>query len=203
MSAKRKVKPVELLKLDLGCGKTPREGFIGVDSRDFGQPAICDLSKPKWVFKQQKKLPPFGVVMDSTGQWILPDNSVEEVNCSHFVEHLTGVERVHFANELYRVLIPGGKASIVVPHWNSPRAYGDLTHQWPPVSEWWFLYLNKGWRESQAPHNDQYTCDFDITYGYSLRPDIAARPQEYQQYAMANYKDAAQDIVSNWVAKKG
>lgn len=179
MSAKRKAKPVELLKLDLGCGRTPKPGFVGVDSRKFGQQVVADLRKA----------------------WPWPDNSVEEVNCSHFVEHLNGPERIHFANELYRVLVPDGKAAIVVPHWNSPRAYGDLTHQWPPVSEWWFLYLNKAWRESQAPHNDEYSCNFEITYGYSLRGDIAARPQEYQQYAMANYKDACQDIVSNWVKK--
>ncbi len=117
------------------------------------------------------------------------------------VEHLDAVARIHFANELYRVLIPGGKASIIVPHWNSPRAYGDLTHAWPPVSEWWFLYLNKGWREAQAPHNDAYACDFDITYGYSLRPDVAVRGEDYKQYAMANYKDACQDIISTWVKK--
>lgn len=180
MSAKRKVKePAALLKFDLGCGKTPRQGFIGVDSRKFGQDVVADLRKP----------------------WPWVDGSVEEVNCSHFVEHLTAPERIHFANELYRVLIPGGKASVTVPHWASPRAYGDLTHQWPPVSEWWFLYLNKAWREAQAPHNDQYSCDFEITYGYTMRGDVSQRPQEYQQYALANYKDAAQDIVSNWVKK--
>ncbi len=120
---------------------------------------------------------------------------------SHFIEHLGAVDRIHFANELYRVLIRGGKATVVTPHWSSPRAYGDLTHQWPPVCEWWFLYLNKGWRDSQAPHNDEYRCDFEITYGYSLRQDIAMRDQSYQQYAMANYKDACQDIVSTWVKK--
>lgn len=178
MSAKRKAKQT-YTKLDLGCGKTPKEGFTGVDCRDFGQELVIDLRKA----------------------WPFPDGSVEDVNCSHFVEHLNATERIHFANELYRVLVPGGKATVVAPHWASPRAYGDLTHQWPPVCEWWFLYLNKGWRDAQAPHNDCYTCDFEITYGYSLRADIASRPQDYQQYAMANYKDACQDIVSTWVKK--
>lgn len=179
MSAKRKAKEATYTKLDLGCGKTPREGFTGVDCRDFGQQLVVDLRK-KWPF---------------------PDGSVEEVHCSHFVEHLGAVDRIHFANELHRVLVNGGKATVIAPHWASPRAYGDLTHQWPPVCEWWFLYLNKGWREAQAPHNDEYTCDFEITYGYSLRPDIVARDQNYQQYAMANYKDACQDIVSTWVKR--
>lgn len=179
MSAKRKSKVAEYKRLDLGCGKNPAPGFVGVDSRDFGQEIVADLRKP----------------------WPFQSNSVEEVNCSHFVEHLTACERIHFSNELYRILVPGGKAQVVVPHWNSPRAYGDLTHQWPPITEWWFLYLNKGWRESQAPHNDEYTCDFEITYGYSLRADLATRSQDYQQYAMLNYKDACQDIISTWVRK--
>ena len=95
------------LKLDLGCGKNPKEGFEGVDSRDFGQPHTLDLRKP----------------------WPWADGSVEEAHSSHFVEHLTGAERIHFVNELHRVLVPGGKAQIIVPHWASCRAYGDLTHQ--------------------------------------------------------------------------
>jgi len=182
VSAKKKPKVQEQgpLKLDLGSGKNPREGFIGVDSRQFGQQIVADLRKP----------------------WPWADGSVEEAHCSHFVEHLTGQERVHFANELHRVLKPDGKATVIVPHWASPRAYGDLTHQWPPVSEWWFLYLNKGWRDVNAPHNDGYTCHFEITYGYAMRGDIAQRSQEYQQYALQNYKDAAQDIISTWIAKK-
>lgn len=184
MKTKRKVKqePTELLKLDLGCGKNPKEGFVGVDALDFGQKIITDLRKP----------------------WPWSDNSVEEVNCSHFVEHLNASDRIHFVNELYRVLIPDGKAFVAVPHWNSPRAYGDLTHQWPPISEWWFLYLNKEWRDSQAPHSAyDPKVNFEITYGYSLRSDIAANRNEgFQQYAMANYKDAIQDILSTWIAKK-
>ena len=148
--------------------------------RDFGQKWICDLRGP----------------------WKWDDNSVEEVHCSHFVEHLTATERVHFVNELYRVLIPGGKAQIVVPHWASNRAYGDLTHQWPPVSEMWFYYLSRDWREQNAPHNDFYTCDFEATWGYSVNPAISARNQEYQQHALSFWKEAAMDIVATLVKRE-
>lgn len=182
MSAKRKVKAVEgPIRLDLGCGKNPREGFAGVDSRDFGQAFKVDLGKAWWPWA---------------------DSSVEEAHSSHMVEHLTAPERIHFVNELYRVLKPGGKCTIIVPHWASCRAYGDLTHQWPPVSEFWFYYLSKAWRETQAPHNDGYTCDFDAVWGYGLNPQVSARNQEYQQYAMANYKEAIQDIHATLTARK-
>lgn len=174
----KKDKP--LLKLDLGCGKNKREGFTGVDIRKFdGVDLVADLTKP-WPWK---------------------DGSVEEVNCSHFLEHLTAPERVHFANELFRVLKQGGKAQIVTPHWCSCRAYGDMTHQWPPVSEFWFYYLSKPWREVNAPHNDGYVCDFDATWGYGMAQPLATMNQERQQFALANYKEAAQDLVATLTKK--
>ena len=182
--AKQKLKavePVRLYRLDFGCGKHKREGFEGVDVRPFeGVDHVVDLGAQLWPWKEA---------------------TVEEANASHFVEHLDSKQRVHFVNELCRVLIPGGKCTITTPHWASGRAYGDLTHQWPPVSEMWLWYLNAEWRAANAPHNDMYTCDFDFSWGYSMRGDLAIRNTEYQQFALANYKEAAQDMVATLVKK--
>ena len=168
-----------MVKLDLGCGKSPKEGFVGVDVHDYGRSDI--------------------LVSDLRGPWKWDDESVSEVYSSHFVEHLTARERIHFANELYRVLAPEGKAEIIVPHWCSGRAFGDLTHQWPPVSEFWFLYLSRAWREQNAPHTcDDYSCDFVVEWGTTLHPQIALRNQEFQQFAAAFYREACQDLVSTW-----
>lgn len=168
------------MKLDLGCGQNKKDGFVGVDCRNFkGVDKVADLTK-KWPWK---------------------NGSVEEVHCSHFIEHLTAAERIHFANELHRVLKPGGKCTLIVPHWASCRAYGDLTHQWPPVSEFWFYYLSKDWRVTNAPHNDGYTCDFECTWGYSLHQELQARNQEYQMHAMTFWKEAAQDIIATLTRK--
>jgi len=175
------LKPVATpLRLDFGCGKNVRQGFEGVDCRDFGQKHTTDLRQV----------------------WPWEDNSVEEAHSSHFIEHLTAPERIHFVNELYRVLVPGGKCQIIVPMWSSCRAYGDLTHQWPPVSEFWFYYLDKGWREQNAPHNDGYTCDFVSTWGYSLHGAIVTRNTEYQQHALQFWKEAAQDLMATLQARK-
>jgi SAM-dependent methyltransferase len=175
-------KAPEIIKLDLGCGKNKREGFIGVDARQFDNKVdvICDLGKDAWPWK---------------------DESVDEVNASHFIEHLNGQQRIHFVNELYRVLRKDAKATIVTPHWASNRAYGDMTHQWPPVSEMWFYYLDKNWRKDNAPHNDFYTCDFACTWGYSLHPGIANRNQEFQQDALQFKKEAAQDMICTMVKR--
>lgn len=164
----------QLLKLDLGCGKNKQPGFIGVDSRDF---------------------PGVDQVVDLTKTWPWEDESVEGVHCSHFIEHLEPMDRVHFVNELYRVLIPGGQALCAVPHWSSARAYGDLTHKWPPVSRFWLYYLDREWREVNAPHNDFYKCDFLAIGNFTLHPTIATRNAEYQQHAVEFFTEGAQDMV--------
>jgi len=170
-----------LLKLDFGCGPHPREGFAGVDVRPFDGTVthVVDLAKP--------------------APWPWADGSVGEAHASHFVEHLDQVQRIHFVNELWRVLALGSKCTIIVPHWASCRAYGDLTHQWPPVSEFWFYYLSAPWRTANAPHNDAYTCHFEATWGYALRGDIVSRNVEFQQFALANYKEVAQDLIATLV----
>ena len=171
-------------KLDIGCGKNKRPGFTGVDQ--FAMEGV-------------------DVVMDVRQAWPFEDSSIEEVHCSHFLEHLSATERVVFFNELHRVLKPGAKATVITPHWASNRAYGDPTHQWPPVSEMGYYYLRQEWRDTQAPHADKkwnkdgYSCDFSATWGYSFAPELAARNQEYVQFALTNYKDACQDLHATLV----
>jgi SAM-dependent methyltransferase len=170
------------LRIDIGCGKNKRQGFIGVDTRKFeGVDVELDAG---------------------LGHWPWYDSTVDEVHCSHMVEHLKPGGRIHFVNQLYRVLKPAGFATIVVPHWASSRAYGDMTHEWPPVSEFWFYYLKREWREVNAPHNDAYTCDFDVTWGYGLLPELQTRNVEYQQMAVQYYKEAAQDIIATFKPRK-
>lgn len=180
MVAKKKAAPKEV-KLDIGCGKNKKEGFIGVD---------------------QYKIPGVDVVTDLRKKLPWGNNTVDEVHCSHFIEHLTSVERVHFMNELYRVMKVGAKCTLIAPHWASNRAYGDPTHQWPPVAEMWFYYLSSKWREEQTPHTDKkwnkdgFNCDFEATWGYSLHPAITTRNQEYQQHSLQFFKEACQDIIA-------
>ena len=198
------------IKLDLGCGPNPRDGFIGVDSIAFNDRVFkTDLSAATWRFGIEN----FGEFnLEShdrgIGRWYgLPDNCVTEAHCSHFLEHLTGPQRVLFFNELYRVLTPGSGCLIITPHWASNRAYGDFTHQWPPVAEMMYYYLKKEWRDANAPHTDSkfnpngYTCDFDATWGYGMRQDLVVRNAEYQNFAMQNYKEAVQDMHATVVKR--
>lgn len=185
------------LKLDIGCGPNKREGFTGVDRYQFDDKVDVVLDVCARNAKAQF-IP-----------WPWKDSSVEEVHCSHFLEHLTNFngrwERVHFFNELHRVMKPGAKCTLIFPHWASNRYYGDPTHC-EPFSEMGFYYLSRDWRAAQAPHTDVklnpngYSCHFEVTWGYGLAPYLGVRNQEYQQFAMANYKDAITDITATMVA---
>lgn len=172
------------LRIDIGCGKNKRAGFLGVD---------------------QFPMDGVDVVMDVRQRWPWEDNAVEEAHCSHFLEHLTGIERVQFMNELYRVLKPGAKATIITPHWASQRAYGDFTHQWPPVSEMYYAYLSAAWRTSQAPHTDikwnpsGYACNFECSYGYGLHPSLYEMTEVDRQEYMQWSKDAIADMVATLI----
>lgn len=186
---KLKMPPVERkewpqpLRIDIGCGPNKKDGHVGVDQYGF---------------------PNVDVVMRLCESNPLPfdDNSVESVHCSHFIEHLEAYARVWLVNELYRVLKPGGEAQIIAPHWAASRAYGDPTHVWPPVSEFWFYYLKRDWRLQNAPHTDisfsprGFACDFEATWGYSIHPAIALKNAEYQADAIQFSKEAAQDIIA-------
>lgn len=198
------VVPAVLLRIDLGCGPNKRQPLPG---------------EVPWVGVDSIAFPGVDVVADLTRRWPWPDSSVAEAHASHFLEHLTNFEdrweRVHFFNELYRVLVPGGKATLIFPHWCSNRYYGDPTHR-EPFSEMGFYYLKREWRlgdpaknlPGQAPHADAahnpngYACDFDATWGYAMRPDLSARNQEYQQFAMSNYKEACLDLHATLTACK-
>lgn len=174
------------LKLDLGCGPNKcGPDWTGVDAIQFGDKVdvVCNLSARDL---NGKFLP-----------WPWETESVDEIHASHFIEHLDAEERVHFVNEAHRVLKMKGQMHLVAPHWCSTRAYGDLTHKWPPVCEMWFWYLDKNWRAGNAPHNSTYTCDFEFTQGYTMRQDLTVRHQDHQQWMLQNAKEAAQDTVAH------
>lgn len=92
--------------LELGCGDRRREGRIGVDKVD---------------------LPAVDIVADvEEGLAFLPDDSVDEIHSKSFFEHIRNFEQL--MREMIRVLKPGGRAHIFVPHFSNPYFYSDPTH---------------------------------------------------------------------------
>lgn len=179
------------IKVDLGCGPKAKEGFTGADKIDFKNGnLVCDLGKDAWPWET---------------------SSVSEAWCSHFLEHLTNLdgrfERVHFFNELWRVLKKDAKCTLIVPHIFSIRYYGDPTHC-EGFSEFAFYYLDRAWRKANAPHTDielnskGYNCDLGCVWGFSLHPTLATRNAEYQQHAQQFWLESRQDLHSTITARK-
>lgn len=83
------------MKLNLGCGKDIRKGYVNVDlHNDVGVDKQCDLSKFPWPW---------------------PDGSAEEIMMLDFLEHFPYRDTDEFIVECWRVLKPYGKLVIQVP----------------------------------------------------------------------------------------
>lgn len=171
------------ISIDLGCGPKKKEGCIGLDRIAFpGVDYVLELGVQRWPFE---------------------DGSVAEAYSSHCVEHLSATERCHFFNELHRVLAVGATAKIITPHWGTCRAYGDPTHKWPPMGEFFYAYLSREWRLAKAPHTDiaywreGYDCDFEMKeMDHGINGALANRNAVFRQFAANHYREFVLDMIA-------
>lgn len=175
MTAKAKKATVKAdpIKYDLGCGNNKREGFTGIDIvKTDATDIIFDLFKPKWTFAE--------------------DNSVDELHCSHFIEHVP--DMMAFMNECHRILKPGSQMTVIAPYYSSVRCWQDPTHK-NAISEMSFLYYNKDWRANNGLSHYPITADFDFTYGYVFTPEWAMRDDNAKAFAIKHYINVVSDIM--------
>lgn len=87
------------VKLNLGCGRDLRKGYVNVDRR-----------------------PPVDLIFDLDSlPWPFASDSVDEIYMSHILEHLK--EPKLALRECHRILKPGGLLEIRVPHRKYRGAY--------------------------------------------------------------------------------
>ena len=105
------------MKLNLGCGAKVVNGWANVDYAIGAR-----LARGSWFGKALVKLGvlrlswPSEIVIHDLRQGVpYPDNSVDVVYSSHFLEHLSRQEGRKFLAECRRVLKLGGVLRIVVP----------------------------------------------------------------------------------------
>jgi FkbM family methyltransferase len=94
-----------MLRVDIGCGDSKPNGFIGVD--------ICPGEQ-------------VDIVADISQAFPFEDSSVDELRAYDVVEHLP--DRINTMNEIWRVCKPGAKINIVVPSSDGRGAFQDPTH---------------------------------------------------------------------------
>ena len=90
--------------LNIGCGNDLRLGFLNVDKNKPYDKKV-DLELPEYPFKK------------NTFDYILADNVLEHVH------NIVGC-----IEELHRICKPDGSIEVIVPYYNSPNAFRDLTH---------------------------------------------------------------------------
>ncbi|GAB4134096.1 MAG: hypothetical protein Fur0046_05540 [Cyanobacteria bacterium J069] len=106
-----------MMRVDIGCGDSKPEGFIGID--------ICPG-------------PCVDIVADISKSFPLEDSSVDELRAYDVIEHLP--DRLNTMNEIWRVCKPGARVDLFVPSTDGRGAFQDPTH----VSFWninSFLYF--------------------------------------------------------------
>lgn len=95
--------------VDLGCGNTKQDGWVGIDIRKF--PAtdfVLDVGSEKLPFD---------------------DDSIDVINSSHLFEHFYPEQLFFCIEECWRVLKPKGHIIISVPKGNSPAFYVHPDHK--------------------------------------------------------------------------
>lgn len=94
------------IRLNLGCGRDVRKGYINVDQMKIpGVDVVCNIDGGKLPFK---------------------DNSVDEILLNHIVEHIWNFE--FFLKELYRISRKGCKIYIRTPYFSHESAFSHYQH---------------------------------------------------------------------------
>lgn len=102
------------IKINLGSGSEPKEGWVNVDWVDAPKvDATHNLTEFPWPF---------------------PNGSASEIYARDVLEHMPLFNQkqesvpVKFIEEAHRILQPGGKLFLSVPHWQSKNCWIDPTH---------------------------------------------------------------------------
>ena len=130
----------EPILLDIGCANELKGGYIGIDIDEHGQEILWDLKK--------------GIP--------LPDESVQDVNACHVLEHFTNKESKELITEIHRVLIKGGTLTARQPHVLHPTAfYPDHESFWNEARVQSIQRNEPGW-EILSNYNDGFQLIFQL-----------------------------------------
>lgn len=196
---------IDKTKVDLACGDRKKEGYFGIDVVAIeGVDLVHDLNVYPWP---------------------LEDNSVDKINCSHYLEHIKHEDYtttlktilketnsfeefkektlklenqqdglIKFMDEIYRILKPGGKATIQVPYLTSTRSFGDPTHvrYMHDVS---FYYFSKDWRVTNKIDHYGIKSDFDVLFSYVIDEELLLKSEFVRSKAFKENWNAISDLI--------
>ncbi|NEO86316.1 MAG: hypothetical protein F6J87_18980 [Spirulina sp. SIO3F2] len=158
------------LRLNLGSGQRPLEGYLNVDK--YGEPDL------RWDLE--------------TCPWPWDDNSVSEIKLIHVLEHL-GQQTETYLNiiqEMYRVCAPDATIHIIVPHHRHDNFVHDPTHVraiTPSGLQMFSRQLNQEWQAkgcANTPLGLYLGVDFEL-----MQTNLVASSLWFNRY-----RDRAQDV---------
>jgi predicted SAM-dependent methyltransferase len=154
---------LNLIKLDLGCGNNKKAGFLGIDRAPLkGVDILCDVDRD-------------GIP--------LADGIVAEVFSSHFLEHMQNFRFV--VEEIHRILVVGGKAEIIVPHFSNVGSY-----HWTHRSFW----NARGLDLLQPGHPHHFYCP-NVAFRIKIRNVEFCQKREYQPTLLERFASVRRGIV--------
>lgn len=162
------------MRLNLACGKHKIPGWLNIDiSPEVNPDWLGNLLQFPWIFAEE--------------------NCVEEIFCSHFVEHI-GDELIAFMDEAHRVLKPGGLFRIRCPYYTSIRAVQDPTHK-RFISEAMFQYFSAKGRKALGVDHYPIKADFDVEeMRFHFPMEMQQIPEDERKYLLQHCWNTAADI---------
>ncbi|MGE5537381.1 MAG: class I SAM-dependent methyltransferase [Gemmatimonas sp.] len=187
------------MKLNIGCGHRKIDGFVNVDKFAACAPDLqLDIEITPWPW---------------------PTSSVEEIRFIHALEHMGQDVAVFLAimQEIYRVLVPGGRLVVHVPHPRNDDFLGDPTHVRAITAQQMRLFdrrLNDEWkasgRSAATPLAHYLGVDFEMV---EMRQLLEPRYAEALQAGRMTYEEIGRaaeernnvvaEIHMTLVARKG
>ena len=96
------------MKLDVGCGVSLKEGYVGLDKRKLeGVSVVHELEVFPYPFE---------------------DDTFSEIRGYHIIEHIKPWLTVDFMNELWRIMEPGGLLTLDMPYAGTNSFWQDPSH---------------------------------------------------------------------------
>jgi SAM-dependent methyltransferase len=164
LPGKREDGPMQ--KLNVGCGKDIREGWVNLDLEPLpGVDFVHDINHLPLPFS---------------------DEEFDLISCKDVLEH---VDYIPAIRDLHRILKPGGRLIVRVPHFTSKDAYSDPTHRRFFTVQTFFYFMR--------PHFRSYYFDFHFSRFETLLIRFDKRSAYFYNYILeplVNLTEATQNF---------
>ncbi len=159
------------MKLNIGCGRDYREGWINIDiSHEVKADAYLDIRKD--LLRSDKES------VYETRDSLVWDQAISEIYISGVLEQILENEHlIHAMNECHRVLKPKGKMTVIVPNARFAIAHQDPMDVRKFTKETFLYFLAsdrhyklygsvygfKGWSDIKIEENDRHILTITMT----------------------------------------